>query len=77
MNLIQMQQPINTSIQKGENKQTQLKYYNKVTNTSTTSPTTTALYRNFRSKNNFVLHRFYENKYHDFIIIRNISARRM
>ena len=38
-----MQQPTNISIQKSENKQNQLKYYNKVTNTSTTSPTTISL----------------------------------
>ena len=43
MHLIQMQQPTNTSIQKSENKQNQLKYYIKVTNTSTTSPTTISL----------------------------------
>ena len=43
MHLIPMQQPTNTSIQKSENKQNQLKYYNKVTNTSTTSPTTTCI----------------------------------
>ena len=52
MHLIQMQQPINTSIQKVENKQTQLKYYNKVTNTSTTSPTTISLKHNIQKRLN-------------------------
>ena len=52
MHLIHMQQPINTSIQKGENRQTQLKYYNKVTNTSTTSPTTISLKHNIQKRLN-------------------------
>ena len=39
-----------------------------------------AFYRssgNFRSKINFVLDRYYENKYHKNVIITNISVRRM
>ena len=55
MHLIQMQQQISTYIQKGENRQTQLKYYNKVTNTSTTSPTTISLKHNIQKRLNYLM----------------------